>query len=222
MDKLKQIKQILKRKKIHGIALDIDETLSATFRNWVERLLEEHNDEGLTTEEMMAKYRYFRDVPYWQNGPALNKAIEMMEEDKFQENIPLLDNSNHMVEQINKVIPIAAYITARPEKVVPGTIKWLIKHGFPKAAIFSRPKERTDGHRWKGEVLKYMYPHILGIIDDDPKLPANMPKNYKGTVFVYNLPDFDTSKYKFKIIPCGKWDDVYERIKNTFNPESGS
>ena len=67
MDKLKQIKQILKRKKIHGIALDIDETLSATFRNWVERLLEEHNDEGLTTEEMMAKYRYFRDVPYWQN-----------------------------------------------------------------------------------------------------------------------------------------------------------
>ncbi len=218
MDKVYQLKNKLKQKGIQGIALDIDETIAATFRNWVEHLLEDHNEEKLTVEEMVKKYRYFRDVPYWQKGPALYKVIEMIGHDKFQEDIPLLEDASLIVNQIHKIIPVVAYITARPRKVQGGTVNWLNKYKFPRGELFFRPDDRTDGHRWKGQVLDILYPQVVGIIDDDPKLVKNMVKDYQGTVFVFNLPEFNTSGYPFKIIPCGKWDHVLETITSIYGP----
>ncbi|PIN75466.1 hypothetical protein COV17_03845 [Candidatus Woesearchaeota archaeon CG10_big_fil_rev_8_21_14_0_10_36_11] len=52
-----------------GLALDIDDTLSDTNKFWftnLQRLF--GNPEKLTPQEMIQKYRYIQEVPYWQNS----------------------------------------------------------------------------------------------------------------------------------------------------------
>lgn len=55
-----------------GIAVDIDETLSWTVGYWVEQMQEKFgNPEKLSIKEMIEKYRYTQNIPYWQSAEAL-------------------------------------------------------------------------------------------------------------------------------------------------------
>jgi len=55
-----------------GLAVDIDETLSWTIGYWIEEMQNKFgNPENLTIKEMVEKYRYTQNVPYWQHEEAL-------------------------------------------------------------------------------------------------------------------------------------------------------
>jgi hypothetical protein len=198
---------------ISGLAVDIDETLSYTIGHLVSQLQENFgNPENLSVKEIIEKYRYTQNVPYWQHDEAKAWIDKEIHSNELQENLPLIEDANIYLNKINTIIPIAAYITVRPTSVIDGTRNWLKKHNFPEATIITRPMEvpHSDGNKWKARILQELYPQILGIIDDNAKLLEFLDKDYKGVVFLYDHHSYDG---KLNVVPCQNWLKVFEEIK---------
>lgn len=132
--------QQLQSENIKGLALDIDETLSWTLYHWISEMQKHFgNPENLTIKQLIAKYRYTQNVPYWQTEEALQWMESNRHSDELQERLPLIEGADQAVQRINHIIPIVAYITTRPNTVITGTKQWLDKHNFPEAPIITRP-----------------------------------------------------------------------------------
>ncbi len=204
--------------KIAGLAVDIDETLAWTIGYWVEEMQKKFgNPEELTVKEMVEKYRYTQNVPYWQHAEAMKWVDEKIHSNETQKELPLIEDADFYLKKINDIVPVAAYLTIRPENVLEGTKDWLDKHGFPAAPIICRPLGETNGSQWKARVLSSLYPKILGIIDDNAKLLEFLDKNYPGTVFLYDHKD---NKGREDVIACPNWLAVYKEIKDRFRDKT--
>lgn len=206
-----------KKQIIGGLALDIDETLSFTAQYWVEELSKTFgNPESLSAREIFLKYRLIQDFPHWKTKEAKQWIEKARASNEIQKNLPLIKNANHFVNKLNKIIPIACYLTVRPKSVTSGTKHWLDKHNFPKAEIIAKPENLPyeEGTKWKAKMLAKMYPKVLGIVDDNPSLIEYLPKNYKGLVFVY---DFPAQAFSSKnVIACPTWEDVLKNAASAF------
>ena len=214
-DYIIEIKNKLHKTGISGVALDIDETLSWTVGYWVEQMqLNFGNPENLTVRQLIEKYRFTQNVPYWQTEEAIEWMDEHRNSNEIQELLPLIEYADKNVLEINKILPIVLYITTRPQSVVEGTKKWLSKHNFPDVEIIARPPQIhvTEGNKWKAGVLEFLYPEVASIIDDNPGLVIHLPEHYKGTVYLYD--NVETSRTDITIIPCKTWDDVLKKIQD--------
>ena len=198
---------------VTGLAVDIDETLSWTIGYLVEEMQNKFgNPEKLTVKEIVEKYRYTQNVPYWQHKEALQWVDEKINSNETQESLPLIEGSSAYLKKINRIIPIVAYITIRPEKVIEGTKNWLSKHNFPLAPVICRPNElvHKNGNEWKAKVLEELYPRVLGIIDDNAKLLQFLNPDYKGRVFMYE--HMNNLGFPFAVA-CKDWHTIYKEVK---------
>ena len=196
-----------------GLLVDIDETLSWTIGHWIEGMQYKFgNQENLTVKEMVEKYRYIQNVPYWQHEEALQWVDKKINSNETQENLPLIEDSSVYLNKINQIVPIVAYITVRPERVIEGTKKWLTKHSFPLAPVICRPNElvHSNGNEWKAKILQELYPKVLGIIDDNAKLLQFLDLDYKGKVFMY---DHNHNLGFSFAVACKDWLTVYKEVK---------
>ena len=152
-------------------------------------------------------------APEWKTEMALDRIQYMSHSSEFNETIPLIENSNHISNKINKFIPIVAYITARPETTTVGTIKWLLKNDFPKVELINRINKTWESNSlnrnaWKAKVLSYLYPEVIGIVDDDYGLLAELEKlDYKGVHYLYGKQREEIKSHKNLVI-CPTWQDV--------------
>jgi uncharacterized HAD superfamily protein len=218
MDEIINFKKNLKEKNIQGLALDIDETLSWTVGYWMEQMLINFgNPENLTPHELVKKYRYSQNVPYWQTPEGYKWIEEKRRDNSIQIDIPLIENANLVVQEINKIIPIVAYVTARPVVIKEGTQQWLKKHKFPDAPIIMAPDSiKIEGRsEWKARVMETLFPEVLGIIDDNPEFIDFLSKDYPGTIFLYD--NYEYNSLVGNIIPCPNWDEVYKEVKKRFS-----
>ena len=223
---LKQVhafKQDLQKKNLKGLALDIDETLSSTNNHWFEHMFKFHKLEGITIEEAIKRYKYVEEVPEWRVPETLEHMQQTVHSNEFNENLPIIEGADKTVREIDKLVPIIAYITARPVTVVDGTRKWLDNHKFPKAEIITRPEivEYDDfnlhKNRWKAQALAILYPEVLGIVDDNVVLAHELERlDYKGRLFLYGSESEEFKNHKFVSV-CSNWQSVLENIKKDFN-----
>lgn len=213
-----QLKDNLKKAGIRGIALDIDETLSDTGPHWWNHMIKFHKPDGLTFQEFLNKYEKIEYVPGWQTEEARKHIGDALDSDEFNEAIPLLHESNVMVNKLVNMVPIIAYITARPINVWKGTENWLAKHGFLKAPVILRPttssmNDLETKNSWKAGVLKYLYPEIIGIVDDNMGLLSELVKeNYEGKLFLYGpqTREINPKDYSFQVILSPDWNHVID------------
>lgn len=207
------LKELLQKQAVQGLALDIDDTLSLTDHYWITEMKRRFGDpENLTRDELVRKYRWIEEVPYWKTKGARELMQELTHSNEFQESIPVIENANQIVRQIASTVPVVAYITARPISVLHGTAQWLAKHDFPVAPIVFRPADITNEakHRWKAEVLEYLYPQVLGIVDDSPDLAKHLDTmNYQGTVYQYGTR---SEALVPCAISCESWTDVVSSL----------
>lgn len=193
--------------------MDIDETLSFTIGYMVEELIKQKGcQENLTAAGIAKKYKHTDKIPYWQDEESRKILDEIIKTDEIQKHLPLIENADLAV---NKIVPITAYITVRPKTILNGTMFWLKKHNFPKATIITKLKAipRKNGNKWKAKVLEYLYPEVLGIVDDNPGLVDCLSKRYKGRVFLYNN---QTSRKDIEVIECKDWNEVLKKVKISF------
>lgn len=201
---------------VKGLALDLDETLSQTNILWIEEMSKVFgNPENLEPEEIIAKYRYTWKVPYWQK-PEVNEWIsKKVHDNDLQTRLPVIPDALKYVNEIQKIVPISAYITARPESVVPGTQEWLAKNGFPQAPVIARPNDypRKLSNVWKAGVLEYLQQKVLGIVDDNGGILDHF-KDYCGTIFLYD--NEETPESDFDAVACPNWETVFEEVKKRY------
>ena len=221
--KISELKNKLKEQGIKGLALDIDETLSDTNPHWFEHMINFHRPEGMSNEEIIEKYRFVEEVPGWRTEEADKYIQEALHSNDFNESIPLIEGADKAVQELNKLVPIVAYVTARPTTVIEGTLRWLKKHNFPDAELITRPQDdkgledfNTNKNRWKAGVLNTLYPEVLGIVDDNPVLAHELEAlDYKGRLYIYGKEGGEFINHEH-ILVCPTWKDVLEAV--TSNP----
>ena len=209
-----EYKELLQQEQKRGLVLDIDETLSGSVWYFMEELQKKFgNSENLTVSELIEKYRYTHDVPDWKTEEAHTWMEEASGSNELQKHLPIIPNANKIVQQINSIIPIVGYVTARPSTVMEGTKQWLKSHDFPEAPLILRPEglALVNGSEWKAAVLEYLYPEACGIVDDNPALTAYVSGEYKGAIYLYNATV--SSRSDIKVIPCSTWDDVLDNVR---------
>jgi 5'(3')-deoxyribonucleotidase len=219
-EKILKLKTELKNSGISGLALDIDETLSDTNPHWFEHMINFHRPEKLSKEELIQKYRFVEEVPEWQTDEASKYIEQTLHSNEFNETIPLIENADKAVQEINKIIPIVVYITARPATVIEGTLRWLKKHNFPEARLITRPENinlkdfNLNKNRWKAGVLNTLFPEVVGVVDDNFVLAHQLETiNYHGTLYLYGREDNQFKNHK-NVIVCPTWNSVLDNIKN--------
>lgn len=203
-----------------GILLDIDDTISDTNTFWAAHLIKDlGNPEQLSAAELTRKYRYVRNVPYW-DGKKADEWIEtQLRADSVQKSLPVVEGAVQAVNRIHSAMPVHGYLTGRPACVQDGTRYWLDKNGFPEAEVIFQPSKEAlgdlgivDGNAWKARVLEYLYPTIAGIIDDNAEMAAQLSTGYRGTVYLFSHTV--NPKPSLDIICCNDWEDAVRRIES--------
>ncbi|MBU2051927.1 hypothetical protein KKH13_01845 [Patescibacteria group bacterium] len=210
-----QLKKRLKQKGLKGLGLDIDDTLAESGDAWIKGIQKQFgNPENLTIDEVKRKYRYSYNAPYWQGKTIRAWEKSIRHNNQWHRVLPLIKNANHVVEKIHQLVPIVVYLTARPKSILPGTRDWLKQHGFPEAEIVYRPQEvkLPLSLAWKAQVLEYLYPQVIGMVDDHPQLAKDLSKKYPGTLYLYDYHD-QAPRGDINIVPCKNWDEVLVKVR---------
>lgn len=213
-------KKQIKNKSLTGILLDIDDTICAT-NLYIARLFNEQygNAEGLSSKEIVAKYRYPSNVPSWQIPRIIKEQDDIFNRGLHIPFCQAVDQSLKYVSRINSIIPISGYLTSRPDKFYKITLQWLLKQGFPKKPIIMRPGNSFDelglenGFHWKAKMLESLS-NVLGAIDDSLGITNYLPSNYQGIIFLYSHGE-QTPRFPFTR-NCPTWKEVYEEVTKVF------
>ncbi|HYK08322.1 MAG TPA: hypothetical protein VEW42_02370 [Candidatus Eisenbacteria bacterium] len=203
-----------------GIVLDIDETLANAVLYFFDQLRTiagvSKEDAHLSSEELIAKYHYAQFVPYWKDNPVANEWMHnARNSNAVQEGELPIEGSVEMVNEVAKIVPIVGYITVRPPEVLEGTTNWLRKHGFPDIPLIFKPNDvsHADGTQWKAKSLHYLYPEVIGIVDDSVKLIQDLPAEYQGTIYLYGQGK--SPREDIHVVPAETWGEMYQQIQKT-------
>ena len=226
-EEIKAFKEKLAAAGVSGLALDIDDTLSESNVHWFEHMFKFHMPAGMTKEHILENYSFVELVPDWQTKEAMDYMQEILFSNEFNASIPLIEGADHAVRSVNQHVPIVAYITARQETVRPGTEKWLHKHTFPAAELIMRPSgislnaaDAVNRNMWKAQVLKYLYPQVAGIVDDNIGLAHQLESlGYEGMLYVYGKKT-DEFNGNPRVIVCPTWADVLSHVKRSSRTNS--
>ncbi len=206
-------KRQLESRETNGLVIDIDETVSWTQPQLVRELLKLFgNPRNLSVEEACESMARTRELPFEKPEAAIKWIVRALNSEERVEEYPIVKGSSEAVERIDRIIPIVGYLTLRRTRVRNATKRWLNKHGFPDAPVITRPNnlKTGEGMKWKARTLAYLYPQVIGIIDDNPDILDHLPSSYKGTIFLYGNPDYAGGD--LDVVPCGMWDDVYMKV----------
>lgn len=207
-----------------GLALDIDETLAATNLAWFERLIEHFgNPEGLTVTELIDKYHLAQNNPAWQSEEAQAWMHQQRTAPEAQDCLPVIPGAVEGVKELlQSRTNLVAYLTVRPQSVNANTIAWLCQCGFPALPVVAKPDDVAfeKGNQWKAESLHALYPHVAGIVDDNPKVPTLAGSHYPGDIFLFGR-DRVEPHYEWAI-PCQTWPQVVQAVRARMNKHSSS
>ncbi len=218
----RELKESLIKSGTTGICLDIDDTITTANLFFAERFhILFSNPEGLFPGEIIAKYRYVRNVPYWQDPHKQQVIEECFRSGDYINLYPPVPRAREAVFEIDKTIPIVAYLTGRPSGFHQSTSAWLERHKFPKRKIIMEPEQNlleelciNDSDEWKAKLLEFLFPEVVGTIDDNPDVVRNLPQNYKGLIFLYS----HSTGYQDNpnVICCPSWEETKIEINKRF------
>jgi hypothetical protein len=202
-----------------GLACDIDESLSFTAFSWMVHSIRLFgNPEGMSPQELVDKYHFSFNVPYWISRPDFwDKVGPIIYENDFQRELPVMPGAVDAIKRIQSSMGIACYATARPIAVEAGTRDWLQSHGFPNVDILMRPQEVgfKEGDLEKVRAVVSLYPTITGLIDDKAAVVNYFPADYKGTI--YHLGTEKPVRTDIKVIPCKDWCTLAQEVSRARN-----
>lgn len=201
--------------KKEGLALDVDETLSITCPQIFSDLAELFGlPNGVPIEELLKEHTFAGRVPGWDKGEPFEWIKNQFHDMEYSKTFKTIDGALEYVHEVNKIVPICAYITARPYTLQTPTEEWIKDKGFPDAPIITRHDMLEGaGSRWKAPLLERVWPKVYGIVDDNKKLIQYFT-DYQGTLFLFEKEEAPESK--FDVVPCKDWEATYKAIKERF------
>lgn len=207
------------------IALDIDNTISATTREYFKASVEkfgypsgtEPHEQNLDAIE--AKHQYTFNVDEWRNSDSRQEFYDsLLVSPDLHRDVELIPEAGEAVPRLAPHVDVGCYLTARPDVLYDVTLEWLGKHGFPEAPLIMAPSysDHYKLNSWKAEILDFLFPEVMGIVDDNPSLPKNIAADYpeyEGVVFHYGEHNYDD--LSITVESCASWEHVLERVEAT-------
>ncbi len=205
-------KEQLKNSGRRGLVVDLDETIAWAIHYMAGELAKLFGNPLKLSVDQLRERIIAHDIPFWDLEEVRKWGMHALESPEITEEYPIIEGSDKAIERIGHVIPVVGYLTLRQTSVRDATKRWLKKHGFPDEPVITRPNslKLEEGMKWKAETLAYLYPQVIGSIDDTLDIFSHLPSSYKGTIFLYGQTDYPESD--LNVIPCKTWDDVYERV----------
>jgi len=202
-----------KRIKSNTIVIDIDDTLSWTAEYWVNLFFREiGNPEKLSPKEIVAKYQFVQNVPYWK-GEKLNQLTHsLIHDDLLQAELPVIQGAKKYLKLLSKSFADIVYLSKRPEVVRTGTIIWLQSHDFPKGDLVLKPTNIPFelGNAWKSQTILQTFSHVTAIIDDDQNILEHLYPQYKGYFLLFG---HKSQANDYKVVSCADWKETYWKLK---------
>ncbi|HLD00194.1 MAG TPA: hypothetical protein VJC39_00440 [Candidatus Nanoarchaeia archaeon] len=195
------------------IAIDVDDTLSATSLKFHQVLSKLYGSVPGITPPAMAKHYALsgRVLHYGDNPAAFNYIHNLSNSPEFHLDLKPISGS---VESLNLISQhIDCYWTARvdTESMRQVTELWLKKY-YPIRPVVMRPSEyATNSSFLKAEIIISKPGYYSAVIDNDVRVVhALLELGYKGEIFVHGLTEEDHKKHFKKntsqIIFCENWD----------------
>ncbi len=146
------------------LAIDIDDTLTATALRVIERVHQLFGH-AQSVAELHNKFLQPGNVPQWQGVEVKNEIINILESSEFLFELDPKPGSANLLHKVNKSYPISCYITSRSNVFQEITQAWLTKHHFPQASLVTRPisEKRQD---WKLRYIREHFPKTTFLVDD--------------------------------------------------------
>lgn len=207
------LKKRLQEQSIRALALDFDDTVSLTNLALAELLLSKQDKQSdITAEELIAQYKYVRNIPQW-NNPKITAYIDNIIQNNNMIDTLLAPDAKTAINGIEQYIPIAAYVTTRPARNTNSIIRWINDKGLPKRPVIGCPNELFlkgfNRDLWKAQTLEYLFPEIIGIIDDNEDLASYLTKEYTGVIFLHGTKITSHPK----CVPCESWKETFTNVK---------
>eukprot|EP00959_Pyramimonas_sp_CCMP1952_P121373 2538168-Pyramimonas_sp.AAC.1 len=171
------------------------------------------NPEGSSIESLVKKYHLAQNVPFWQSEEAFAWMHSQRGSPQAQDGLPVVPGALEGVRSLVALTPVVGYCTVRPASVAANTINWLREIGFPDLPVVSKPVDVPfeEGNAWKGRSLHELWPEVIGIVDDNPKLPTLAGVDYPGWVFLYSHSECKPGYTH--AIACPTWPEVITAVK---------
>jgi len=212
-ESIQTLKSTLQDADARVLAIDIDDTISATGPQYIGKIQQAFgNPEGLSPIAMWEKYGR-GDVPYWNMEEVRNWCLNHIEDPKFHLDCHAIQGAVMALGYIDEFfLKIGLYLTIRTEPLRSCTDEWLRTYDFPIAPLVMMPSSFPHRHGmiWKARVLEYLYPEVVGIVDDRAELLGALSPSYQGTVFLYR---HDETEY-LRAVACPTWDHVCRRVRH--------
>ncbi|MBI2176493.1 hypothetical protein HYU40_04090 [Candidatus Woesearchaeota archaeon] len=214
------LRQSFEATSLRGVGVDVDDTISATNLHWARQLIGVFgNPEGLRPEEIILKYGYVRKVPYWPKDDIERFVQECFAKKEPLLDYPVLDGALDGICAVKEVVPIAMYVSTRPDLVTGVTKLWLKRNAFPDAEVVCSPRTELlqsanirDAGQWKAMLLEYLYPSVVGIIDDSEDIIRQLLPSYKGSVFFLSKQPLQSTS-GLELYNCPTWHDIPSAIR---------
>lgn len=214
-----ELKRKFQSEGIAGLAVDIDDTLSQTSRKFHETLNEMFPAPAhVTVEAARKQYALTGKVLHWQEIPeALKYAKSFVDDPEFHSYLEKIEEAEAGMQKLHQRRLVRCYHTARLELMRDITERWL-QGNFPDLPLIMRPEHinHAGQAQWKAEVIKYLYPEIQGIVDNDARIARILEQcGYEGKVFLVGTDEQSYQPNK-TIIPVESWSDLTKIILQTF------
>ncbi|MFA5856082.1 MAG: hypothetical protein WC867_01890 [Candidatus Pacearchaeota archaeon] len=216
----KDYKNKLEELGISGLACDIDNTITNTSVHFASELIKKFgNPENLNPEEIIKKYKIVENVPYWQEDKTKIWIQNFIKSPEEVSRIPLIDGVKYYLHGLNSLVPIGGYITARPKNLEKVTRELIINEEMPNKGIgvIMRPSNEElmdmgidSVDEWKPLLLDYLYPQIIGIVDDEIKHAQAVKVNYPGRYYLLGYEK--APKCLISVVTCPAWKDVLREV----------
>lgn len=196
-----------------GIAIDIDDTICesalAVARMMVARI---PAAEGSTAEDLIREFDQPVNVPSWRTQEAMYWLKMYYESPEYMEKFLPVAGAVEALKEIEKIMPVAMYITSRMTPMRQVTETWLEKYGFPKAQVVMR-SEAMRNPAWKFEYFKQKGLTIDFMIDDNVAAWTAYGDEFVGKYVWFNRymrPVMDD-----RVVSVSSWEEIKKLILGT-------
>lgn len=207
-----------------GIALDIDDTLSATAQTIYTKFHWTIKEASSEFDEIFRSHHRLNE--YYSSDPQFIERIEQEVNDaNFFTDIQPYEGAYEAIQELHQQQLLSCYLTARPSLTQEVTQDRLVKHSFPSLPLFTKPNHLSNEEQFirKAHELSKGYKYwIEGIVDDQIDLLTQMQNNfpdYPGIIHLILHPEqahhIDTSHItSIQYTLSYSWEEVLKHILN--------